>query len=96
MTNINDFNYVLTHLDEFNPFDVIYLYKNNKEFNEDFIIQNLSYFQDNIIQIVKFKKELSDDFFVKICSKKNYLELKCTRQLLEPFRDFKTLDNLFY
>ena len=46
--------------------------------------------------IIKFKKNLSDDFLEKVFTKNNYSELKMTRKLLEPFRNFKKFDDMYY
>jgi hypothetical protein len=97
--DINDWNYVNTHLNDFAPSEVIYHHLNKEQFDENFIVKNLTYFSQestDLIRIVKFKKALSDDFFKKICSKDNYMQIKCARKLKEPLRDFRQLDDLFY
>ena len=69
---------------------------NDNRFSEKFIINNITYFEKYIKFIVKNKKDLSDDFFNKIFTKANYSELKMTRKLLEPYRNFKYFDDIFY
>lgn len=96
MDKLKNPEYVFTNLNEFRPFVVISLYKDHARFSEEFILENLSYFKSDLIYIVKFKKQLSDEFFNKICNKENYSHIKCTRKLIEPFRSFKELDDKFY
>ncbi len=78
LTNINDPDFVLNNLNNFQATEVIYRYVNHADFTEQFIISNLNYFGKTI------------------CTKSTYSNIKCTRKLLEPSRDFLHLDRMFY
>ena len=95
-TNINDPEFVLNNLNNFQATEVIYRYVNHSDFTEEFIIANLNYFGKTLEIILKTKSTLSDEFFKTICTKSNYSNIKCVRKLCEPLRDFSYLDNLFY
>ncbi len=68
----------------------------NEKFMEEFILNNYKLFIEHMKFIFKFKKNLSDEFLEKVFTKNNYSELKMTRKLLEPFRNFKKFDDMYY
>jgi hypothetical protein len=91
-----DWKNVETNLNKCSIQIVLNQFINDEKFTEEFILNNLELFNNHINFIVKFKKNLSDEFFTKIFTKNNYSELKMTRKLLEPFRNFKTFDDMYY
>lgn len=91
-----DWKNVETNLDKCSIQIVLNEFLNDEKFTEEFILNNFKFFNEYMKFIVKFKKNLSDEFFNKIFTKNNYSELKMTRKLLEPYRNFKTFDDMYY
>jgi hypothetical protein len=91
-----DWKNVETNLNKCSIQIVLNQFINDEKFTEEFILNNLEIFKNHINFIVKFKKHLSDEFFNNIFTKNNYSELKMTRKLLEPFRNFKKFDDMYY
>ena len=94
--DIHNRDFVFNNLDKIPPTVFIHLYVDDVLFTEDFILGNISFFNEVIELIVKRKKNLSDSFFKAICNKSNYSRIKAKRRLIEPFRNFELLDELFY
>lgn len=94
--NIKNRDFIFQNLDKYSPTIFVHFYVDDEMFTEEFILNNIEYFDEIIEMIIKRKKILSDSFFKAVCTKLNYSRLKTTRQLFEPFRDFKQLDDLFY
>ena len=95
-TNIGNKDFVFQNFNKFPPTALVHWYVDDEMFTEEFILENIKYFNEVIEMIVKRKKILTDSFFKAICIKSNYSRFKTTRKLFEPFRDFTHLDDLFY
>jgi hypothetical protein len=87
---------VKNNLKDCSPITIIYNYVDHPEFTEEFILNNIDHFQEILSFLIRMKKTLSDEFFMKVCTKSNYSNFKTTRRLHEPYRDFSKLDALFY
>ena len=87
---------VSNNIEKYNIQSVLYIFINDDRFNENYILNNMVHFEPYLKYIVKHKKQLSDEFFEKIFTKNNYYDFKCTRRLLEPYRDLKKFDDKFY
>ncbi len=94
--NIDNKNVVFQNLRKFPAYTVINTYVNDEDFTEKFILDNMDHFNDYILLVVKQKKPLSDNFLKAVSTKTNYCQIKTTRKLLEPLRNYEELDNLFY
>lgn len=74
---------------------VIHTFLHDERFSEDFIIKNKNIFRDLIDHIVKYKKGLSDNFFIQLCDKWSYPKYKHLHKQNYVMRDFKDLDKYF-
>lgn len=74
---------------------VIHTFLHDIRFTEEFILNNRIIFNDLIDYIVKYKKTLSDNFFIKLCTKWNYLRYKYLHKQNNLMKDFSELDKLF-
>ena len=94
--NSGNWEFVKNNIDKCYPQIIIDKFINHPEFNETFIINNISIFREYLEIILKLKKEITDAFLITIFNKSNYSQLKMARKLKEPLRNFTKFDDLFY
>jgi predicted transcriptional regulator len=91
-----NFDYAKNNLDKCWIPSIITSNSKNSEFNEEFILNNIKYFEPYLKFLFLNKKDFSDEFLMKIFTKQNYTELKLAHKQFNPQKDFKKFDNLFY
>ena len=91
-----NFEYAKNNLDKCWIPSVIVSNGRNPDFSEEFILNNFEFFKPYLKIVFLNKKEFSDNFLTKVFTKENYSELKTAHRQLNPFKDFKKYDNLFY
>lgn len=74
---------------------VIHTFLHDIRFTEEFILTHRIIFNDLIDYIITYKKNLSNDFFIKLCTKWTYSRYKYLHKQNNLMRDFSELDNLF-
>ncbi len=91
-----NFEYAKNNLDKCWIPTVITFNTKNPDFNEEFILNNIKYFEPYLKFLFLNKKQFSDFFLMKVFTKENYIELKLAHKQFNPQKDFKKYDNLFY
>ena len=91
-----NFEYAKNNLDKSWIPSLIVSNNKNPDFNEEFILNNFKYFEPYLKILFLSKKDFSDNFLMKVFTKQNYSELKSAHKQVNPFKDFKKYDNLFY